>query len=336
MSVIIEKKALEMNDVSLQGVGAVVIGRNEGKRLVNCLNSLLGKLKAVVYVDSGSTDNSIDTAIGMGVEVVELDMSSPFTAARARNAGVKRLRELVPQITYVQFVDGDCEVVDGWLATAVNFLAKNDQYAVVCGRRRERFPSASIYNWLCDVEWARPPGEARACGGDAMMRLDAFDQVGGFRADLIAGEEPELCMRFRNTGWRIWRLPDEMVLHDADMTKFSQWWIRSVRTGHTFAEGVHRLGRDCVKERNSTLIWGLLIPVLLVAGTITLGPLALLGALVYPLHMLRMARKGNLGLLDNLVYAFFEILCKFPELLGVIRYYVKLAIGKKSTLIEYK
>ena len=325
-----------MPEVPLRDVGVVAIGRNEGKRLEYCLNSLYGKVEAVVYVDSGSSDDSVAMASGMGVSVVELDMTVPFTAARARNAGVRRLCELAPKISYVQFVDGDCEVVEGWLESAVDFLAKNGQYAVACGRRRERYPSASIYNWICDVEWARPPGEARACGGDAMMRLDAFDQVGGFRADLIAGEEPELCMRLRNAGWRIWRLPHEMTLHDADMKKFSQWWTRSVRTGHTFAEGVHRLGRDCQKERNSTLIWALIIPVLIIAGTLTLGPIALLGALVYPLQMIRMACKGKSGFLDDLVYAFFEMLCKFPEFLGITKYYLDIARGKKSTLIEYK
>ena len=325
-----------MKKVPLEDVGVVVIGRNEGNRLVNCLNSLQGQVKAVVYVDSGSTDNSIDMALKMGLDVVQLDMAIPFTAARARNQGVNRLCERVSKISYVQFVDGDCEVVEGWLESAVDFLAKNDQYAVVCGRRRERFPSNSIYNWLCDVEWARPPGEAKACGGDAMMRLDAFNQVGGFREDLIAGEGPELCMRFRNSGWRIWRLPQEMTLHDADMTKFSQWWKRSVRTGHTFAEGTHRLGRDCLKELNSALIWGLLIPVILLTATMLLGPVALFGALVYPFQMLRMARRAKLGFMNSMVYAFFEVLCKFPEMTGEIRYYLSLATGKKSTLIEYK
>src|SRR3990167_5804095 len=218
-------------------IGVVVIGRNEVERLERCLASLVGAAGKIVYVDSGSTDASVPMAQGLGVEVVALDMSRPFTAARARNEGFACLQRLQPDIHFVQFVDGDCEVVDDWLAKAQAFLCEHPAVAVVCGRRRERFPQRSIYNRMCDLEWDTPVGEAKACGGDALMRADAFAAVKGFRADLIAGEEPELCVRLRAIGWKVWRLGEEMTLHDAAMTHFSQWWQRTLRGGHAFAEG---------------------------------------------------------------------------------------------------
>src|SRR5688500_1309656 len=104
-------------------IGVVAIGRNEGERLRACLNSCVGKVAAVVYVDSGSTDGSIEMAKSMGVDVVPLDLSKQFTAARARNAGFARLAASHPQIEYVQFVDGDCEIVDGWIEQAAAALA---------------------------------------------------------------------------------------------------------------------------------------------------------------------------------------------------------------------
>ncbi len=217
--------------------GAVVIGRNEGDRLRICLESILHLAVQTVYVDSGSTDSSVKMARDIGVEVVQLDMSIPFTAARARNEGFNRLLELEPGISYVQFVDGDCEMQHSWSEAALCFLQQHEYVAVVCGRRRERFPERSIYNLLCDIEWNTPIGEAKACGGDAMMRVQAFSGVQGFRNNLIAGEEPELCVRLRQAGWKIWRLVEEMTLHDAAMNRFSQWWKRSVRAGYAFAEG---------------------------------------------------------------------------------------------------
>src|SRR3954469_23114936 len=123
--------------------GVVAIGRNEGERLRVCLESALRASAHVVYVDSGSTDGSVAMARQLGAHVVELDMSTPFTAARARNAGVVKLIEIVPDVEFVQFVDGDCEIVDGWLARALSECCANPQAAVVCGRRRERFPDAS-------------------------------------------------------------------------------------------------------------------------------------------------------------------------------------------------
>ena len=149
--------------------GVVVIGRNEGERLRRCLESLRNA-GSIVYVDSGSTDGSAELARSVGVEVVDLDMQIPFTAARARNAGFARLRQIAPVVAFVQFVDGDCELIEGWLAAAASFLLQHPDVACVCGRLRERFPQRSVYNRLCDVEWDRDAGETAACGGIAMMR----------------------------------------------------------------------------------------------------------------------------------------------------------------------
>ena len=102
----------------MKRIGLVAIGRNEGDRLRKCLLSAIGKVSHAVYVDSGSVDGSVEFARSLGVEVVELDLSRPFTAARARNAGFERLLQAEPQIEYVQFVDGDCELVEGWLTRA--------------------------------------------------------------------------------------------------------------------------------------------------------------------------------------------------------------------------
>ena len=54
-------------------------------------------------------------------------------------------------------------------------------------------------------------GAARACGGDALMRTAALAEVGGYDPNLIAGEEPELCVRLRAAGWQIYTLDREMT-----------------------------------------------------------------------------------------------------------------------------
>jgi glycosyltransferase involved in cell wall biosynthesis len=224
------------SDKELQ-IGAVIIGRNEGQRLVTCFESLLGHVDNIVYVDSGSTDNSLQEAKTRGVDIISLDISIPFTAARARNQGANQLIDKYSQLKFIQFIDGDCEIQPDWIATASNFLQANPDYAVVCGRRRERYPDQSIYNHWCDIEWDTPIGDAIACGGDALLRIEAFKQVKGYRNDIIAGEEPEMCFRLREQGWKIKRIDTEMTLHDAAITKFSQWWQRTVRTGYAFTLG---------------------------------------------------------------------------------------------------
>ncbi|MEB6589174.1 glycosyltransferase [Pseudomonas asiatica] len=321
-------------------IGVVVIGRNEGSRLERCLRSLLQEADKVMYVDSGSTDGSLQLARSLGVEVLALDMGVPFTAARARNEGFAALQRLLPSMRLVQFVDGDCEVDTGWLATAQAFLADQPQVAVVCGRRRERFPQRSVYNLLCDLEWDTPIGEAKACGGDALMRVDAFVAVGGFRPDLIAGEEPELCVRLRANGWKVWRLDAEMTLHDAAMTRFSQWWRRSLRAGHAYAEGAYLHGRaperHWLRESRRAWLWGLGIPVATVAACLLLGGWGLLLLLIYPLQAIRLARRGGKSTRENWLQAVFLVLGKFPEMFGQLKFlWHRFATGK-SALIEYK
>lgn len=321
-------------------IGVVVIGRNEGERLERCLASLVGSADKIVYVDSGSADGSVTMARRLGVEVVALDMTQPFTAARARNAGFHRLQQLQPNVRYVQFVDGDCEVVAGWLGSARAFLDEHTEFAVVSGRCRERFPERSVYNLLCDLEWDTPIGEAKACGGNALMRAEIFAAMEGFRSNMIAGEEPELCVRLRTAGWRVWRLDSEMALHDAAMTHFRQWWQRSLRAGHAFAEGAFLHGaspqQHWLRESRRAWLWGLGIPVVIAVASLLLGWFGLLLLLVYPLQVVRLARKGARSARDNWLQAGFLVLGKFPEMLGQVKFLLGRFGAGKASLIEYK
>jgi glycosyltransferase involved in cell wall biosynthesis len=298
------------------GIGAVVIGRNEGHRLEVCLRSVAKELETIVYVDSGSTDGSLNLASRLGINSVELSDDRPFTAARARNAGVKRLREIGESIDFVQFIDGDCELQPGWLRKASSFLLGNEDVAAVCGRRRERYPEVSRYNRLCDVEWNTPVGAANACGGDSLMRLDAFEAVGGFSSSMIAGEEPDLCFRLRQAGWQIHRLDAEMTLHDAAMTSIRQWWQRSVRSGYAVAEAHKRRGihePELRRQVISNLLWAL--------------PPAWP---CWPMLWLRVCRRSGA------LYASHIVFGKIPHLVGQSKFWWHCWQGRTGALIEYK
>jgi len=301
---------------------AVAIGRNEGDRLRICLDSL-SNASALVYVDSGSTDGSVKLARDQGVETMDLDMSVPFTAARARNSGFARLRALNPHLRYVQFIDGDCELVPGWTEKAASFLESNPDIAAVCGRLRERYPDRSVYNWLCDREWNGPVGDIKACAGNVMMSAQAFESVGGYRDDVVAGEESELCIRLRRANWRIWRLDTEMAFHDAAMTKFSQWWRRVERGGYAYARGASLHGvapeRHWLWEKRRALIWGLCLPVICAFLSI-FAPWGWLSWMLYPAQILRLGIRLEGPRKDRLLLAFFFVLGRFPESWGVLKF----------------
>ncbi len=321
-------------------IAVVAIGRNEGARLLACLQSVVDSVALVVYVDSGSTDGSVDAARELGAEVVELDMSIPFTAARARNAGWRRVHEMNQAIEWVQFVDGDCMLDPAWLDTASAFLSDHQDVAVVCGRRRERFPEATAYNFLCDYEWNTPIGEAAACGGDALMRFAVLRSIDGYREDLIAGEEPEMCFRLRERGHRIWRLDAEMTLHDAAMDRFSQFWQRSKRAGYSYANGAWLHGRSperyYVRECIRVWFWAAGIPLLALLGAVLMGPLALLVLLLYPLQWLRTGWRVNDAPDRRWTVASALTIGKFAEWTGQLKFLGDRLLGRRIALIEYK
>lgn len=331
------------------GVGIVVIGRNEGERFRACLASMPAGLPAV-YVDSGSTDGSVDAARDHGAMVVDLPAVPGFTAARARNAGWRRLIQACPGLDYVQFIDGDCALDGGWIAGARAAMDADAGLAVVFGRRRERFPEASLYNAQCDREWDVPIGEVRACGGDALMRVAALAAVGGYCDDMIAGEEPDLCLRLRQCGWRIQRIDREMTLHDANILHFSSWWKRARRAGHAYAEHVWRhrgdADPDWTRQMRSMVLWAIALPLVLIAGLVTavagqrLGLLLGFGVVaLYAAQYARMVRRGIKSGASG-AYAMGDaalmLAAKFAHLGGTWTFLVNLLRGRRSRIIEYK
>lgn len=326
----------------MNALSIIAIGRNEGERLKACLKSLPSDAVRI-YVDSGSTDGSVAFAEGQGVEVVKLSTDIRFTAARARNAGLA-LVSTDDGDGFVQMVDGDCVLDPQWLARGIVAMRDDPTLAVVFGRTRERYPEKSIYNQLCDIEWNVPVGEARSCGGNALFRLAPIVAAGGYETTLIAGEEPDLCLRLRSAGWRIWRIDAEMVLHDAAMTKFSEWWRRTERSGHAFAELSTRHGKDADphwrRETRSTSFWGLALPLEALLAGIAISPIAAaIVVMAYPIQVGRISwRKRREGFTWALAVAqgAFLVLGKFAQAKGMLRYHFGRISGRRSGLIEYR
>lgn len=320
-----------------------MIGRNEGDRLIRCLKSINGS-GPVVYVDSQSTDGSSEAAAALGADVVSLDMKQPFTAARARNSGFSRLQSLLPDAAYVQFIDGDCEVIAGWTETAVSFLDAHPELAAVCGRRMERFPDASIFNAMCHQEWNTPAGSTAACGGDCIMRVSAFKSVEGFSESQIAHEEPELCGRLRKAGWQLWRLDTPMTLHDAAIFRLGQFYKRNRRAGFGIAQALSRSGWDIDPGGRvivvRAMLWAVMLPLAIAVASTVHPLLTVAGLAVYPLQVARHTLTDRQGvgkdLYNRLKAAAAAMAGKFGEAHGVLEYAIKRYTHKSFSAITYK
>lgn len=320
-------------------VAIIAIGRNEGQRLKRSLESVKGLGCPIVYVDSGSTDNSLEIARQAGVDIVELDMSIPFSAARARNAGAERALSGAETPKYLQFIDGDCAIAAGWLDAAVAHFEAHDDVVLVTGWRREIDRNASVFNAMCDVEWHRPAGEIEVAGGDVMVRAAAHEKVGGYDPTVIAGEDPDYCLRLGAFGTRV-RLPLDMTLHDAAMTRFGQWWQRAVRAGHAYAHlntlhpGLSR------RELMRAWVFAVVLPLFAVVSAVVwpVG-VAIVGAgyAVSYLNTVRgLLRHEGQPLSEALHHAIFLTLSKFPNVIGMLTFYQRRLKGQQMRIIEYK
>lgn len=320
-------------------VGVVIIGRNEGARLVRCLDSVKTEATIVIYVDSGSTDASVEAAKSAGAEVVLLDTNTPFTAARARNAGFDALMARPDTPEFVQFFDGDCVVEPGWITHAVNHMTIRADIGILTGWRAEIRPNASLYNAMCEFEWHRPAGDIAACGGDMMVRTQHFENIGGFNPSVIAAEDDEFCTRMRKSGFSVHRLPLAMTHHDADMIHFSQWWQRAIRTGHGFAQ-VGDLHPDYFRpERRRMWLYGAILPFVALVGAVLAPIVFVIVALIYLLSYERTVdglRSQGLPLRASLRHSVLLSLSKFPNLIGAMTYYKRKRRGFDMEIIEYK
>ncbi|MGJ8603506.1 MAG: glycosyltransferase [Marivita sp.] len=320
-------------------VDVVLIGRNEGARLVKSLASVVPQARRVIYVDSGSTDDSVANASSVGATVVDLDMSVPFTAARARNAGFEAVMAQDNPPLAIQFLDGDCIMTDGWLDAAEHKMRSEDDLALVTGRQAELHRDTTIFNQMSDFEWKRPEGEIEACGGNMMVRVSAFEAVGGFDPRVIAAEDDEFCTRLRKAGWRLVRISPEMSRHDGGRLRFQQWWKRAERTGHGFAQVGHMHPDYFVRERKRGWVFGLILPLLALFGAVLSPavPLLVLGAYGFShWRTTRGLQAEGLPGPEARKHAVFLTLSKFPNVIGMIRYHWRRLSHAQMRIIEYK
>jgi glycosyltransferase involved in cell wall biosynthesis len=327
-------------------LSVVIIGRNEGARLERCLRSvqsaiLPGGQPEIIYVDSASTDQSAARAESLGAKTLVLRSDHP-TAARGRNAGAGQCSG-----EFILFLDGDTILDPSFPAAALEHFA-DPAIAVVCGYRREIHPHASIFNRVVDLDWMGRPGMAEFCGGDSLMRRSAFEEAGGFDETLIAGEEPDLCRRLRQRGWRILQIDHPMTGHDIAMHSFSQYWRRSLRTGYAYAEVSRRyestplpLWKEAARANHRRAILLASAPPAAIAASWLLKsiwPCALAGLVAAGL-VIRTAEKNRWkspSLLTRLLYGVHSHAQQIPIFLGQLQYSYDRRRSRRRGLIEYK
>lgn len=308
-------------------IGIVVIGRNEARILENCLKAVIRENVPVIYADSASEDNSVAIAHNCGVPVVKLDKQTPLSPARGRNEGYQYLLQHHPDIEFIQFIDGDCVLIQGWLDIALQTMNNMPEVGILCGEVSEENPNGSIYKRLAALEWNQPAGEIKVCGGIFMTRKKALQDVNGFNTTIRAGEDDDICLRSHEQGWKIWRIKNPMAQHHIRIENFWDLWTRAKRSGYAFqgAAFLHRGLKEWhyVRDNLSNYLFGGLIPLIAIVGIPWTHGLSLFLLFAYPALWLRiyLRHRENLGNDDARLYASFCVFAKFPGFLGAIEFW---------------
>ncbi|MEZ5963995.1 MAG: glycosyltransferase [Planctomycetota bacterium] len=307
-------------------VAFVVIGRNEEKNLARCLESVVRQGEArIVYVDSRSTDRSVEIARGFpGVEVIVLQ-DEKLNAAKARNAGWRAAEGA----DFVHFVDGDSVLADGWLPHGLAAL-QDDAVGAVFGRFKEMHPEASIYNRMADLDWPTANGPVETFGGIVLVRRACLEATGGYDDQLRVGEDPALALDIRRHGFTVLQVPHLMALHDIDIHTFGAYWRRNVMVGWSLAEISYRSRGHVVSAwsgrtlRFAALLGGAMV-VLLTAILVT--PWAIAGGILLAgLDLFRVAKNSlyRAGSWPHAIaYALHARVILLPMVLGHWKWYVE-------------
>ncbi|MCK5876317.1 MAG: glycosyltransferase [Candidatus Marithrix sp.] len=335
----------------MEMISVVIIGRNEGQRLVDCIKSVQSTkdFNEIIYVDSNSVDDSPKQATELGTKVIVINPERP-TAAIGRNTGWRATTNPL-----ILFMDGDTILNRNFLKVALPVF-DDPKVAAVCGHYRELYPKASIYQRVLDLDWMVPTGVVSSCGGIMLIRKNVLEKVDGYNAKLIAGEEPEMCQRIRAAGYIIRRIDQPMILHDLAIKSWSQYWQRSVRTGHAYAEISNLLKVSSLanfyKEKAGGILWqheanknfinGGVWTTSFIFGLLTTVfswlPLLLVTGLFFTLS-LRTSWKNSWKSKDKFSIFLYGLHSQFqhiPIMVGQLSYYYNRWRGRQRRLIEYK
>ena len=213
-------------------VSIIIIGKDEAPTLSGSIRSArraldeAGVAGEVLYADSGSKDGSAQIACNLGIQVVSIARDTA-NAARARNAGLDRARGV-----WVHFLDGDMELLPGWLPAALD-AAQAGSLDGVGGTVVEAMDEASIWSRAFGHDWAARGPRTGEIGGAGLWRRATLSVVRGFDESLDVGEDPDLCRRMADRGYRIERLDHPMATHRLGLESFGAWWRRAVAVGRS-------------------------------------------------------------------------------------------------------
>lgn len=285
----------------------IIIGRNEELHIERTLQSVLKGTSEIhdveiMYVDSASTDRTLEIAAAYPVKILKLKSYWPLSASAGRYVG-----SLNSNSQYILFIDGDTVLFKSWLKRGLQIMEDNSQIAGLAGMVHE----------ICESDEGKPIKlyknrherkkdfmSVHNFGGIGLYRSSILEQVGTFNPYLSVDEERELGMRIRKAGYELIQILQPMAItYGPERETFQEVYRRFKYNLYTFG----RTWRYCAvqgfffqyaRERMGFVIQTIIalwfMPFLLIIGIVfpLLGFLMILGLAC--LMVLLMLRKSNI------------------------------------------
>jgi glycosyltransferase involved in cell wall biosynthesis len=322
-------------NLSYPNISCIVIGINSARTIVSCIKSIkksdYPKLIEIIYVDGGSSDNSVELAKKLGVKVIQLKQEHP-TPGRGRNVGWKNASNEL-----IQFLDGDTTLDQKWLKKAIKHI--DNKTVAVCGYGKEKDPNKNWYHLVADLEWSNETGNIKYFGGNVLIKKSILEETSGYNDNLIAGEDPEFSFRIREKGYNIKRLDSLMYYHDINMNNLKEYFKRCFRKGYGYAEvGTMRLKKKeygwikrTIKTTIKTIGTFVFLILALLFQNIYFVSFALLLNIIPIIKISRFKKQYKLNIKKSIIYALHLVLAAYLTTAGVFRYYIGKLFNKPLT-----
>jgi glycosyltransferase involved in cell wall biosynthesis len=213
------------------GVSVVVPVLNGMRFLPITLPSLLAAGRRVggielIYVDNGSTDGSREFLQSLESKGLKTHVMEGGTIAGMRNWGARQSRG-----TYLSFIDSDCSVPENYFEEAIDVLRSTGAAATGCEIHIPEQPHWLEAAWHDLHYFGRDRFVPYLNSGNFFVSRAAFQAVGGFREDMVTGEDAEIGQRLVSAGHRIFASPRVKAIHLGNPKSIREFYRRNVWHG---------------------------------------------------------------------------------------------------------
>ena len=195
---------------------------NEGENIERCITTIKKSIGTkdipITLVDNQSTDETVNIARSLGVEVLQFE--EKLTIAELRNRGAAHVKA-----EFVLFIDSDMEVPEDWIEKfeKVQKEANADVLGFVVGVPANAPWFARIWALRTNARRDRLQEIDFLPGHNIAVRRSLFERVGGFSTDLRTSEDKDLVMRLKSAGARVFSAPPIGIIHWGYEKTFKEW-----------------------------------------------------------------------------------------------------------------